>query len=112
MSLDYFGGWIGLFAILAVVIGIVVRLLKRVPFVNLPEIQASVKVIAKTTEVSKGASEYIDTFYYISFLFPDGSRHNFNVDINTYNIAVENEMGILTYKKSGNKLMFFKFQPE
>ena len=79
---------------------------------NAEEMSASVKVMSKTSEVSKelGRGLPINTFYYISFLFSDGSRKNFNVNINTYNTIMENDTGILTYKQNGNVLFFIDFQ--
>jgi len=81
---------------------------------NFPEIKESVKVISKTNEVSRayGSNEEVKTTHYISFQFPDGSRKNFEVDVSTYNIILENDFGILKYKEMDNTLYFVDFQAE
>ena len=62
---------------------------------SLPEIESTVKVISKTSKVSKDCGNHnpIITTYYLSFQFPDNSRKNFEVDVSTYNTVLENETG-------------------
>jgi len=81
-----------------------------------PEIKTSAEVVSKTSEISETFSMYrigiINTRYYVSFQFPDSSRKNFNVDLNTYSTIAENDVGMLTYKQNGDTVYFVSFQPQ
>jgi hypothetical protein len=78
---------------------------------NLNDMHEFALVIAKTTEVSKeiGSAAKINTIYYVAFQFSDGSRKNFNVDVNTFNTIAENDSGTLTYRQSGDSLFFVAY---
>ena len=67
------------------------------------------KAISKASKISGGAG--VGTTYYVSFEF-DNLRQNFKVDVAQYNIVVENETGVLTYKKVGERFIFVDFQPQ
>ena len=74
------------------------------------EMQASVKVITKTTQIS-GTRFSTGTSYYVSFEFSDGDRINFPANISLYNTVVENDEGMLTYKEfPDGGLIFVDFQ--
>ena len=88
-------------------------------FKLLPEQTALTKVLKKTMKISgedyvgSDTSSYktpVTTSYFISFEFTDGTRKNFQVDVNCYNTLLENDTGILTYKENGASLLFVGFQ--
>jgi len=107
--------WIpGAIIIAICVLVMIPQLIKHNRIDSLPKLTTSAKVITKTSAVSKGYGENqtINTIYYVAFQFPDNSRNNFCVDINTYNTVIENDTGLLTYKQSGNNLFFVSFEPQ
>ena len=91
----------------------------------LPQMEAPVKVLSKAFSNSVAATGKTrrpnagTTHFYVSFLFPDGSRKNVDVCIDVYNTIMENETGILTYKlqpekfvKVRGEIIFVNFKPD
>jgi hypothetical protein len=85
-----------------------------------PELTAHAKVISKTFKIIQtntgdgsgdgrfGSPQSTTASHLVSFDF-DNRRENFEVDIAQYNLVVENETGVLTYKEVGDKLIFVSF---
>ena len=69
-----------------------------------------VKVFSKTKQ-SVGLL-FMGEIYHISFDFPDGTRKNFSVNVEQFNVTKENETGLLTYKEKENYLFFISFNPQ
>jgi len=68
-----------------------------------PAHSASAKVFSKTSQIIWGL---------VSFELSDGSRKNFRVSIEDFNLISESESGTLTYKEYENQLLFIGFQAQ
>lgn len=77
-------------------------------FESAPLFTLSAQVISKISYSTGGRNP--QTIFSISFEFSDGTRKNFNVNIEDFNLIFEKDEGLLTYKEINDQLIFIRFQ--
>lgn len=75
---------------------------------NMALIQAWAKITSKTTNLLPlNASR---THLFLTFEFANGTRKNFEVEREIYNLSKEGDEGILLYKENSNRRIFISFE--
>jgi|GEM_PF-4817164 len=72
-----------------------------------------VKVVSKTFEIVPDYINSIGTHsvYYATFQFDDGECINFQLSEQRFDLIMENEKGLLTYRENNGQIFFVKFAP-
>lgn len=89
--------------------------IKKQNIENLPNIRVCAKVVSKNidriSEYNVLASQYaLVPIYNMTFEASDGRRFTFQINHNSYNQILEDDIGILTYKENADQLIFVCFE--
>ena len=74
---------------------------------------ANVKVVSKIFEIVPDFINSIGTHsvYYATFQFDDGECINFQLSEQRFDLIMENETGLLTYRENNGQIFFVNFVP-
>jgi len=117
LAVAFFGVFIAELSVL--IIGLIFAFLFCVPLVNLlrhkyvtakkakavllsPTLTSPVKVHSKTSQLIVGI---------VAFQFPSGECKNFRLPIDSFNVLIVGETGMLTYREYNGEFFFLRFQP-